>query len=66
MRVSPDSENSLGGTGLMDVDSHPYLGAELQCSLKWDSSSNTIVQKATQRLAMMRPTLKHSNYQLAK
>ena len=48
----------LGGTLLEKVNSHPYLGVELQSNLKWNKHIESIANKATQRLAMLRRALK--------
>ena len=42
---------SFCGTPPEIVNSHPYLGIQLQCELKWDSHINRIMSNATHKLA---------------
>ena len=44
---------SFCGTPLQIVNSHPYLGIQLQSNLKWDSHNNQLLSNATQSLAML-------------
>ena len=46
---------------LSNVESHPYLGIELQSNLKWDKQYNKIISKANRTLFMLRRVLKQAD-----
>ena len=46
---------------LNNVDSHPYLGIELQNNLKWEKHYVKIIGKANRTLYMLRRVLKHAD-----
>ena len=43
-----------------NVDTPPYLGLELQSSIKWEAHYDKIISKATTILFMLRRVLKHA------
>ena len=51
----------LCDTSLKVVRSHPHLGVQQQCSLKWDSHIEQIPSNPNQRLAMLRRVLGSAN-----
>ena len=48
---------SLGDEILQEVNSHTYLGVEIQHNLKWDSHINNITSKANKTLGFVRRNL---------
>ena len=46
---------------LKNVDTHPYLGLELQSNIKWEAHYDKIISKATRILFMLRRVLKHAD-----
>ena len=51
------TEYSLGDEILQEVNSHNYLGVEIQHNLKWDSHINNITSKANRTLGFVRRNL---------
>jgi len=51
----------LNGQALATVSSHSYLGVELQQNLRWNNHIDSITNRATQRIAMLRRVLKHAD-----
>jgi hypothetical protein len=45
---------NMAGTPLAVVKSHPYLGVDIQCDLRWDDHVNSVVNKASKILGMLR------------
>ena len=56
----------LNNQQLRNVNSHPYLGIELQHDLKWTNHHEKILSKANRSLGMLRRVLKDADTQTRK
>jgi hypothetical protein len=56
-RLKQTTQYSLGGSVLSQVESHPYLGVEIQRNLHWDNHIDKIIGKSSKTLGMIKRNL---------
>ncbi|XP_072051514.1 uncharacterized protein [Amphiura filiformis] len=63
-KLPPDKAYTFCGETLKEVDSHPYLGVELDSKLRWNVHYNKTTAKANRVLGFLKRNLWHCSREI--